>query len=574
MPRGWHVSTETLYCLMPEMTLTIAATLIFVGGVFVSARGLWSPIAIGAILLAGWMLYGQYTRLFWPDSPGPIEAAVDDVAARRLPAGEQPAEYPNKPVLVVPTSGSSPIAVDLFSQYVRWLVLVVGLVFALISARLAPDVQVPEYLGTLLLALVGMLLVASARELVLLFLGLELISIPTYVLLYLGRRTVAAREATAKYFYLSILSSAVMLYGFSFLYGTAGSTQLGDIRAALTVADDASATYWFARLALVLIFAGLGFKITAVPFHFYAPDVYQGTTAGNAALLSVLPKLGGLVALVRIVAVAMPGYEMYSWRIALVLAMLTMTLGNVVALWQDNVRRLLAYSSIAHGGYMLIGLAVAFAAASGADAAAGFDGIGAMLFYMTAYALATSGAFAALVYVGRDDKPIENVDDLAGLGRTHPWTGVSMAIFMFSLAGIPPLAGFWGKLNLFAGALSVRPTEGGLGGMRACFLAIAVLGVLNAAISAAYYLRIIAVMYFRPAGESLRSQGALGAGVAMLASAVLVVAIGLAPDPIQVGATAASQSARSPSDRPAVDVARSAKAAADEGPSDAAAPAG
>ncbi len=377
----------------------------------------------------------------------------------------------------------------------------------------------------------------------LLFLGLELISIPTYILLYLGRRTLDSQEATAKYFYLSILSSAIMLYGFSFLYGAAGSTELPRIQAALAGATDAHGTIWFARLALVLIFAGLCFKITAVPFHFYAPDVYQGTTPGNAALLSVLPKLAGLVALVRIMAVAMPGYEMYAWRIALVLALLTMTLGNVVALWQDNVRRMLAYSAIAHGGYMLIGLAVAFATARNADVTEGFDGVAGTLFYATVYSLATAGAFAVLVYLGRDQQLVSEVDDLAGVGRTHPWAGLSMAIFMFSLTGIPPLAGFWGKLNLFAGALTVRGRDDESGGLRSWFLALAIIGVLNAAISAGYYLRIVGVMYFRPATRELRSESGWGAGAAMLLCAVLVIWAGATPNPLQVGANAASRSA-------------------------------
>jgi NADH-quinone oxidoreductase subunit N len=537
------VSTETLYCLLPEMTLVIAATLIFIGGVFVSGRMLWSWIAICAVLVAGWVLYRQYAFLFWPEGQ-PIQTAIGDIEAARNAPEESPPAYPVEPVLAVAVPG--PLAMDLFSQYVRWLVLVVGLALVLMSARLAPDVQAPEYAGTLLLAIVGMMLVASARELVLLFLGLELISIPTYVLLYLGRRGVDSQEATAKYFYLSILSSAVMLYGFSFLYGAAGSTDLMRVREVLAGAHESVGVRRFARLALVLVFAGLGFKITAVPFHFYAPDVYQGTTAGNAALLSVLPKLGGLVALVRIVAVAMPGFEMYAWRIALVLALLTMTLGNVVALWQDNVRRLLAYSAIAHGGYMLIGLAVAFVADSGAGAAAGFDGVGGMLFYVTVYALATTGAFAVVIYLGRDDKPVENVDDLAGAARAHPWTAVSMAIFMFSLTGIPPLAGFWGKLNLFGAAMSVRGGDYGPGTVRNWFVALAAIGVVNAAISAAYYLRIVAAMYFRPATGELRAGGAWGAGAAMLMCAGLVVLVGVVPDPLQVGAIAASESARLP----------------------------
>ena len=319
------------------------------------------------------------------------------------------------------------------------------------------------------------------------------------------------------------------------------------IQEALSGLDETTGMLWFARLSLVLIFAGLCFKVTAVPFHFYAPDVYQGTTATNATVLSVLPKVAGLVVLVRIVAIAMPGFETYAWHIALVLAILTMTLGNVVALWQDNVRRLLAYSSIAHGGYMLIGLAVAFAAGSGADAATGFDGIGGMLFYVTVYALATAGAFATITYLGRDDRPIENVDELAGAARAYPWAGISMAIFMFSLTGIPPLAGFWGKLNLFAGALSVRPPNADAAGTpREWFLFLAVIGVLNAAISAGYYLRIVATMYFRNSSRELKAQAAWGPGAAMLLCAALVVLVGLQPNPVQVGANAAAQSARLP----------------------------
>lgn len=520
------MSTETLYCLMPEVVLVAAATLIYIGGVFVPGRRVWSVIATGAILLAGAMLYGQYKHFFW--------GAGDAV----------------EPAFTVLVPG--PLAVDLFGQYVRWLVLVIGLAFVLMASRPAADVQAPEYMGTLVLAVAGLMLVAAARELVLLFLGLELISIPTYVLLYLGRRSIDSQEATAKYFFLSVVSSAVMLYGFSFLYGAAGSTDLLSVRGALEIAGGPTGIRWFARLALVLIFAGLAFKFTAVPFHFYAPDVYQGTTNGNAAVLSFLPKLGGLVALVRIVAVAMPGYEMYAWRIALVVALLTMTLGNVVALWQTNIRRMLAYSSIAHGGYMLIGLAVALAAASGADAALGFDGVGGMLYYATVYALATTGAFAALVYLAPLGREIDNVADLTGVGRTHPWVGTSMAVFMFSLTGIPPMAGFWGKLNLFAGAVSVRPASGAAGDLRWWFLALAVIGVLNAVISAGYYLRIVSVMYFRPAGEARRAQGGAGAGVAMLLCLALVMVAGAVPNPLQVGANAASQSARMPVVAPAV----------------------
>jgi NADH-quinone oxidoreductase subunit N len=315
-----------------------------------------------------------------------------------------------------------PLAIDLLALMVRGLVLGLGLLFVLIAARRSSQEQGPEFLGTLLLAITGLMIVASARDLVLLFLGLELISIPTYILLYLGRRDAASQESAAKYFYLSILSSALLLYGFSFVYGAAGSTSLVDIRSALAkTAGDSDWTQVVAALGLVLVFAGLGFKIAAVPFHFYAPDVYQGTTNANAGLLAVLPKVAGIVGLVRIVAVAMPGSETYAWRLAVILALLTMTVGNVMALWQNNVRRLLAYSSIAHGGYLLIGLAVAFVAAAGADVAAGFDGLSATLLYLVVYVLATTGAFAALAYLGDEGSEVSTVDELAGLGRGHPW---------------------------------------------------------------------------------------------------------------------------------------------------------
>jgi len=541
------MSSETVYCLLPELVLAGAATFIVLAGVFFAGRAIWSWVGVASVLLAGWLLYGQYEHYFWHDQDPVRLAAEGDKApaanaADAAPAADDP--FAQKPVLAVDVAG--PLAVDLFGQYVRWLVLVVGLAILLMSARPAADVQAPEYAGTLVFAIAGMMLVASARELVLLFLGLEMISIPTYVLLYLGRRDVNSQEATAKYFFLSIVSSAVMLYGFSFLYGAAGTTELTGVRAVLLGAT-ADGTIWFARLALVLIFAGLGFKLTAVPFHFYAPDVYQGTTNTNAAVLSVLPKLGSLVALVRIVVVAMPGLEAYGWRIALVVALLTMTLGNVVALWQDNIRRLLAYSAIAHGGYLLIGLAVALASGAGATTAAGFDGVGGILYYAAVYSLATTGALATLVYLGRGAREIDTIEDLAGVGRTSPGAGAAMAVFMFSLAGVPPLAGFWGKLNLFTGALSVHAPEGGDGVQRDWFIALAVVGVINAAISAAYYLRIIAVMYFRPPADNAgKAEGGVGAALAMTMCAVLVCVVGVIPDPLQIGANAASQSIRVP----------------------------
>jgi NADH-quinone oxidoreductase subunit N len=293
--------------------------------------------------------------------------------------------------------------------------------------------------------------------------------------LSLGRRDPAGQEAAVKYFYLSILSSGVLLYGLSFLYGTTGTMQIAD------ALHPPAATGFdlLSKLAMVLVVAGLCFRVTAVPFHFYAPDVYQGTIQANAALLSVLPKAAGLVALVRLVVIGMPEIGPYAWKIFLVISIVTMTLGNVLALWQENVRRLFAYSSIANAGYMLIGLAVGLASGT----ASGFwDGVGATFFYLCVYAAATLGAFAVFAYLGRERQQVESVDELAGLGRTHPMMAAALAVCMFSLAGLPPAAGIWGKLMLFGSALNVQSAEGGP--LRPWFIALAVVGVLNAAVAA------------------------------------------------------------------------------------------
>ena len=256
------------------------------------------------------------------------------------------------------------------------------------------------------------MLVASAANLVLLFVGLELISIPTYILLSLGRRDPASQEAAAKYFYLSVLSSAILLYGLSFLYGTTGTMQL---LPALPQPAAAMRVRLLGKVALVLVVAGLCFRVTAVPFHFYAPDVYQGTIQANAALLSVLPKAAGLLALVRLIVLGMPEMGPFAWKIFLALSVLTMTLGNVLALWQENVRRLFAYSSIANAGYMLIGLAVG--AGAGHRQVGLWDGVGATFFYLCVYAAATLGTFAVFAYLGRQTAADRN---RRGTGRPGP----------------------------------------------------------------------------------------------------------------------------------------------------------
>jgi NADH-quinone oxidoreductase subunit N len=492
------VEWKTISLLWPEVLLVAAATSIFVAGAFTRSRAWWAMAAILSYLVAAGILAGQ-------GAPWLSEASV--------PTG--------------------PVVIDPMSQGLRWLAILMGLVFTLVASRLAEPELASEYFGCLMLVAVGVMFTAAANDLVLLFLGLELISIPTYVLLFLGRRDRASGEATMKYFYLSILSAALLLYGFSFLYGLgqttliAGTPAIPGIREALsTPTFAASPLASLLPLALVLILAGLGFKLAAAPLQFYAPDVYQGTTNANAGLLAVAPKIAGVAGLIRLLIVAMPAAAEFAWQLALVMSVVTMTIGNVCALWQRNVRRLMAYSSIAHGGYLLIGLAAAAgAAASGQAAFRG--GVTAMLFYVLVYSLATMGTFAALAYLGSSRREVNGVDELAGLARSQPIAAGAIAVCMFSLTGLPPLAGFWGKLSLFGSAIQLATSPAA--GVSLWFTALAVVAAINAAIAAAYYLRIVATMYFQPATQPVEAAGGGGAWLAAVLCAVLVVSCGALP---------------------------------------------
>ena len=492
------VDLVTIRLLLPEEILVAVASAIFVGGAFVRGRRLWSAVALGGYILA--------------------------VVALVL-AGSPISAHPN---------ASGPILSDPMSLGLRWLAAISGIMFTLALTQLADEDLASEILGTLMLVVVGVMLAAGANELVLLFLALEMISIPTYVLLFLGKRDRASGEATMKYFYLSLLASALLLYGFAFLYGLSGTTVIagtsdvpGIREKLLSAAMDTSPLARLGPLALVLITAGLGFKLAAAPFQFYAPDVYQGTTNVNAGLLAVAPKIAGVAGFIRLLVVAMPLVADYAWQLSLVLSVLTMTVGNVCALWQKDVRRLMAYSSIAHGGYLLIGLAVGTGAVALGSSVPG--GAGSMLFYVLVYAVASMGMFAALAYLSAPGREFSSVADLAGLARTQPLAAAAIAVFMFSLAGIPPLVGFWGKLALFSGAIQLAAANSD-SRLAIWFVALAIVGALNAAIAAAYYLRIVATMYFTsPAAVPVRAEGGKGALTAAAICAVLVVLGGMFP---------------------------------------------
>ena len=364
------------------------------------------------------------------------------------------------------------------------IVLLVGLAIVLVAWDLGSLRDRADLLAMVLFSICGVLLVASSGDLIVLLLALEMVSMPTYILVAIGRAKPQAQEAGLKYFFLGAMAAAITIYGMSFLYGATGETRIAGIAAAFQAASGERAALLI--LGLVLTIVGMSFKVAAVPLHFYAPDVYEGAATPVTGLLGFLPKIAGFVALVKVLSVAgwLQGGDLPAGCVTLlaVLAVITMTVGNTVALMQRSIKRMLAYSSIAHSGYMMLGLVV------GPAILGRRDGVGAMMFYMGIYGITNLGAFAVLAILQLRDDSAEHIDDLAGLGRRHPWVALVMAVCVLSLMGMPPLAGFWGKAYLFSAVWSMQTDL-------AVWLVI--IAVLNSAIGAGYYLRIITAMYLR-----------------------------------------------------------------------------
>ncbi len=363
-----------------------------------------------------------------------------------------------------------------------------------------------EFYGLILFATLGMMLMASAVDLLILYIGLETMSISIYILAGFLKRERRSNEAALKYLLMGGFSSAVILYGIVMLYGLTGALGLKDIASALT-ADKLSNPALI--LAMVMLAAGFGFKIAAVPFHMYIPDVYEGAPTPVTALLSAASEIAGLAILLRVFLVAIPGLQVRWALLFYVLSLLTMTVGNVVAIAQSNIKRMLAYSSIAHIGYLLIGLV------------AGRElGISATLLYSLVYALMTLGAFAMVILLCVGEVKGERIDDFTGLAQRSPMAAATMLIFLLSLAGVPPTAGFVGKLYLFGAAI-----ERG-------YIWLAVIAVVNSAISLFYYMKVAMAMYMRdvpPAGLALSPSRPLR--VALFVAVLGTLAIGIYPGP-------------------------------------------
>jgi NADH-quinone oxidoreductase subunit N len=366
---------------------------------------------------------------------------------------------------------------------------------------------IAEFSAVLIFAVTGAMLVAGSTDLLLLFVALELMVLPGYMLAGFARQDPYSTEGAIKYFLLGSFSSAILLFGLAYVWGITGTTRVDGVAAALTAAIAHGSIQPGLAMGLAFMSAGVAFKMAAVPFHYWTPDAYQGSPTPVTAYLSVGPKVGAFAIALRLFVGALGPLKADWLPVVIVLAAATMTLGNLVAVTQDNVKRMLAYSSIAHTGYILVGLA----AYAGGQA----SGLSAILFYGAAYTFMNMGAFAVVTALQRRPGVSSQIATFAGLGRRDPWLGALMALFLLSLTGIPPLAGFWAKAYVILAAVQA-------GGWLS---ALAVLAMINAAAAAFYYLRVVVYMYMRePAEEAAPSSPGLlfRAGLAVTGVATLI----------------------------------------------------
>ena len=402
---------------------------------------------------------------------------------------------------------SNTIRIDSFSIFFTFLVIAIAAVVILSSFEYmaVQRIRAGEYYALILFGVVGMALMSTAIELVLIFIGLEISSISTYILAGFRRNEAASSESSLKYFLLGSFATAFFLYGVALMFGATGSTNIDTIAQRLQSGHVEMLVF----AAMALMFVGLGFKVAAAPFHVWTPDVYEGAPAPVVGFMSTAPKAAAFAVLLRVVfAINAPGRFWFLW----VAAALSMTLGNVGALVQSNVKRLLAYSSIAHAGYLL----VAFAMTTPENSA---TGISAAMFYTAAYAAMNVGAFAVVSHFANAGERYVTLEDYEGLGRSSPLLAATLTIFLLSLIGIPITGGFFAKFYVFSAAL------------RANLIWLTLIGVLNSAVGAYYYLRIIVVMYMREARTEVPvTRIPVGLATALAISVVATIYLGILPN--------------------------------------------
>jgi NADH-quinone oxidoreductase subunit N len=420
--------------LLPELTLACGAMLMLMFGAFIGERS--------AAMVNGWCV---------------VVLVLAGVTLVWLPPGPH-----------VMFGGS--FLVDDYARFLKVLTLVGsgGALLLSLDYLTIEKQQKFEYGALFLLATLGMLMLISASDLIALYLGLELMSLPLYVIAASNRENLKSTEAGLKYFVLGALSSGMLLYGASLIYGFTGTVNFAGI--AKATQNGAGVGLIF---GLVFLFVGFCFKISAVPFHMWTPDVYEGAPTPVTAFFAAAPKVAGIAIFARATVVAFPGITHEWQQIVVFVSIASMALGSFAAIGQRNIKRLMAYSSIGHMGYALVGLAAGTA-----------EGVQGVLIYMSIYVAMTLGTFAVILSMRRDGRLVETISDLAGLSRTHPTMAFFLAVLLFSLAGIPPLAGFFAKFYVFLAAI------------KAGLFTLAVIGVLTSVVGAYYYLAIVKIMYF------------------------------------------------------------------------------
>lgn len=413
------------------------------------------------------------------------------------------------------------VVVDSYAVFWKMLLyLVSGLTILLSMGYLKEEkIQLAEYYAFVLLALTGMMVMVSGADLLTIYLGIELMSITLYIMAGFKRFELRSIESSAKYFVLGAFSSGILLYGISIIFGVTGSTRLVEIAA---VVNGRGIDDPLVFISLMLLIVGFGFKVAAVPFHMWTPDVYEGAPTSVTAFMAVASKAASFAAFLRVLLEAFGGIKPDWNLLILVICIITVALGNLVAIVQTNVKRMLAYSSIAHAGYALIGVVVAGWA--GIEGAVSSQGVSSLMLYLAIYSFMTIGAFSMVAVLRKGGLEGEEIEDFTGLAKRHKGGAFLMLVFMVSLAGIPPTAGFIGKLYLFMAAVN------------AGLAWLAIIGLIFAAISAFFYLRIVMVMYMRePSSEQeLHTRLVLSPQVSfVLACAVAgVVLLGIFPGPL------------------------------------------
>ncbi len=389
---------------------------------------------------------------------------------------------------------------DGYSSYFKFIFLISLVLTVLISFKYLQreDAEYGEYYSLLLFATAGMMLMASSADLILLYLGLELMALSTYILAGIKRHDTKSNEAAMKYFLLGAFSSAILLFGISLLYGLTTSTNIYQIAQYLKQGE----TSITLLIAMIMIICAFAFKIAAAPFHMWAPDVYQGAPTSVTAFFSVGPKAAGFAVIGRVFFIAFETLQPDWAAILIGLAILTMAVGNILAVVQTNIKRMLAYSSIAHAGYALLGIV-----------AGTTEGLNAVMTYLLIYAFMNMGAFAIVILLEKG----ESIKDYNGLSKSHPVVAFMMLVFMFSLTGIPPTAGFIGKFNIFMAAINSGYTW------------VVVVAVFFSSISAYYYMRIVMNMYMKPMEEEAKIYPDPANGAALLISILMIFVIGVIP---------------------------------------------